>query len=489
MTTRIKIKKGAGTPSGLTFGELAYDVTNKRLFIGITSGNALLTNTDGGVASFNGITGAVSGVTVGGTNVFTALNSFTAGISASKITTDYLVVAAGSTFGAAVDHVFGLSNRGLKINAGKGNSEILTYGNDDLSVSAMGGNLNLNLFGGIVTVGDDGNNDGTQITVADTGGQIITYTAANGHVFNGVGSFGGMLTTTGGISVPGEAYFSNITGIQLTARAPLRFYDTDSSNYVAFRAGLTVGSNITWTLPTADGSSNQVLTTDGSSTLSWSTPSGVTVGGTNVFTALNTFNVGISAAGATFSGAISTPSTAIQSRVPAGTGVTPTVQIICPSSAQTLLNQTATQPVFSTPQDTITLQASTTYMFEGLYLLSTGTTSHSTAMSFVLTTATMTNCTWVTHVSPNTALNNTAAGIATAIFNAVAGGTLNSANTNQYLIIRFQGMMRVNAGGTLVPNIAFSSAPGGTNTTMIGSYLKFYPIGSNTVDFVGSAIG
>ena len=33
MTTRIKIKKGAGTPSGLTFGELAYDVTNRKLFI------------------------------------------------------------------------------------------------------------------------------------------------------------------------------------------------------------------------------------------------------------------------------------------------------------------------------------------------------------------------------------------------------------------------------------------------------------------------
>jgi hypothetical protein len=68
MTTRIKIKKGAGTPSGLTFGELAYDFTNKRLFIGITGGNALLANTDGGVATFNGLTGAVTGLTaVGGT--------------------------------------------------------------------------------------------------------------------------------------------------------------------------------------------------------------------------------------------------------------------------------------------------------------------------------------------------------------------------------------------------------------------------------------
>ena len=56
--TTIKIKKGSGTPSGLTFGELAYDLTNKKLFIGITGGNALLANTDGGVASFNGLTGA-----------------------------------------------------------------------------------------------------------------------------------------------------------------------------------------------------------------------------------------------------------------------------------------------------------------------------------------------------------------------------------------------------------------------------------------------
>jgi hypothetical protein len=60
MTTRIKIKKGAGTPSGLTFGELAYDLTNKKLFIGITGGNALLANTDGGVATVNGATGSVT---------------------------------------------------------------------------------------------------------------------------------------------------------------------------------------------------------------------------------------------------------------------------------------------------------------------------------------------------------------------------------------------------------------------------------------------
>lgn len=114
MTTRIKIKKGAGTPSGLTFGELAYDVTNRKLFIGITGGNALLANTDGGVASFNGLTGAVTGVTVGGANTFTALNTFNAGlsgninISSTNVSGNvmYLLMARGTgVTGVFIDNV------------------------------------------------------------------------------------------------------------------------------------------------------------------------------------------------------------------------------------------------------------------------------------------------------------------------------------------------------------------------------------------------
>tara|TARA_R100001082_G_C4352672_1_gene155317 strand:+ start:140 stop:1570 length:1431 start_codon:yes stop_codon:yes gene_type:complete len=55
----------------------------------------------------------------------------------------------------------------------------------------------------------------------------------------------------------------------LNAQKDLRFADSDSSNYVAFQAPATIGSNVTWTLPAADGSANQSLTTDGSGTLSW----------------------------------------------------------------------------------------------------------------------------------------------------------------------------------------------------------------------------
>ena len=60
------------------------------------------------------------------------------------------------------------------------------------------------------------------------------------------------------------------TALTLNAQADLRFADSDSSNWVAFQAPATISSNVTWTLPSEDGSNTQVLTTDGSGNLSWS---------------------------------------------------------------------------------------------------------------------------------------------------------------------------------------------------------------------------
>jgi len=53
------------------------------------------------------------------------------------------------------------------------------------------------------------------------------------------------------------------------AQGGLRFYDTDSSNYVAFQAPGTVSSDVTWTLPGVDGMFGDVLQTNGIGTLSW----------------------------------------------------------------------------------------------------------------------------------------------------------------------------------------------------------------------------
>ena len=57
--------------------------------------------------------------------------------------------------------------------------------------------------------------------------------------------------------------------IRVNASGALKLYDSDDSNYVGLQSAGTVSSDITWTLPSADGSNGQALTTNGSGTLSW----------------------------------------------------------------------------------------------------------------------------------------------------------------------------------------------------------------------------
>ena len=62
--------------------------------------------------------------------------------------------------------------------------------------------------------------------------------------------------------------------ITLNAQSDLRFADSDSSHYIALQAPATIASSVSLTLPAADGTNGQVLSTDGSGTLSWATAAG-----------------------------------------------------------------------------------------------------------------------------------------------------------------------------------------------------------------------
>jgi hypothetical protein len=64
---------------------------------------------------------------------------------------------------------------------------------------------------------------------------------------------------------------SNVT---IGAQGDLRLADSSGGEYVALQAPTTVASNITFTLPGADGTADQVLTTNGSGVLSFATISG-----------------------------------------------------------------------------------------------------------------------------------------------------------------------------------------------------------------------
>jgi hypothetical protein len=80
---------------------------------------------------------------------------------------------------------------------------------------------------------------------------------------------------SGGTAFGGSANFTwDGTNVQIGSQGDLRLGDSDNSNYVALHAPTTVASNYTLTLPTATGTANQVLITDGSGNLSFATVSG-----------------------------------------------------------------------------------------------------------------------------------------------------------------------------------------------------------------------
>ena len=60
--------------------------------------------------------------------------------------------------------------------------------------------------------------------------------------------------------------------IRVNATGALKLYDNDDSHFVGLQAG-SISSDVTFTLPTVDGSNGQVLTTNGSGTLSFATAS------------------------------------------------------------------------------------------------------------------------------------------------------------------------------------------------------------------------
>jgi hypothetical protein len=112
------------------------------------------------------------------------------------------------------------------------------------------------------------------------GGTLMTgtNTISGAAVISGnINSSGTTNTFSGGNILSGTNTFSgtNIfsSDVTLNAQKDLRFADSDSSNWVAFQAPATVSSNVTWTLPAADGTSNQALVTNGSGTLSFATAS------------------------------------------------------------------------------------------------------------------------------------------------------------------------------------------------------------------------
>jgi len=101
---------------------------------------------------------------------------------------------------------------------------------------------------------------------------------AGGTVVTGLQTFNTTVTTANNLDIiidpTGTGKFLVTSDAQLQNQSDLRFADGDSSNWIGFQAPNVVAQNVLWTLPGIDGDDEQVLTTNGSGTLSWAAPKG-----------------------------------------------------------------------------------------------------------------------------------------------------------------------------------------------------------------------
>ena len=282
--------------------------------ISVSGATGAVTITNIGVQSFNGNTGAVTGASLGA-NTFTALNTFNAGISAAGgVTLAGTLQGTTASFTGLVSSTVGFSGSATNL---VGNANGLTAGTASRVQIAEGAGTSYYL----ALVGGTGN---TGIFV-DTSVPRWIYNASTGSLFSTTGyleaanlyattaiysntwegfdgevplnirapyddgtyqpmyigdtngSGDGTLITVDDAASKIEFSAANIDAygsLNVKSSGYLTFYDADASNYVAFRGPTALAANTLWTLPSADGSANQVLTTNGSGTLSWSTPSG-----------------------------------------------------------------------------------------------------------------------------------------------------------------------------------------------------------------------
>ena len=112
--------------------------------------------------------------------------------------------------------------------------------------------------------------DGTADTITlNTGGTDRWIVDANGHLVPAADSSYNLGASGTEVAAAFIDDVNVTTSADLLGQAPVRYYDADSSNFIAFQAPATVAADVTFTLPAADGNANEVLTTNGAGTLSW----------------------------------------------------------------------------------------------------------------------------------------------------------------------------------------------------------------------------
>lgn len=155
------------------------------------------------------------------------------------------------------------------------------------------------------------------------------------------------------------------------------------------------------------------------------------------------------------------------------------------SADDTGQNIATVQPWFPTA-GAVTVQAATTYFCRGFLHLTraAGGTSHTTSLQFG-GTATLTSIKAMAFVNSgdvatNLAVNSTLIDVATALVVKAA-----STSTTEVIYLYVVGIIRINAGGSFIPQFTYSAIPGGVPTVKVNSFWNMIPVGTNTVTTQG----
>ncbi len=170
------------------------------------------------------------------------------------------------------------------------------------------------------------------------------------------------------------------------------------------------------------------------------------------------------------------------------TGAAPVKLMAVLSSPFPLINSNVEQNAFPPSCNKFTLSSNKTYFFKGKFLISNGSTSHTTALNWIASPELVLSSMEYVVKTFSSGPNN----IISTSFNIQISGidsrVLNSASTATTKTIEFEGIIRCTIGGFLTPQIKFSVAPGVNinNAMKLGSFIEFTEIGNETVQTVGN---
>ena len=156
------------------------------------------------------------------------------------------------------------------------------------------------------------------------------------------------------------------------------------------------------------------------------------------------------------------------------------------TAAATGTNVNTAQPWFPAT-GSATVVANTTYQMEGLLYMTraAGTTSHTTGLLFG-GTATLTSIMYCAEVNVGDVA--TTSNQAVTIVNVATNTAVKAASVSATEVFAaiVTGTVRINAGGTFIPQFQYSAAPGGAPSILTNTYFKLTPLGSGTVSAIGS---